>query len=172
MADSDVSGDTEYEYELTASHEEVAAVLSGVLDGILTGTIRLGDGADGVSVGVSDEISLEIELEAENDRLGLAFDLEWPAPDEDSAAPSIETRPGETAEKLALVAAADRSQSEARFEVFHDRAEECRWRLRHRNGTVIATSGEGYTRKQSAQKELRSVMANSSKEEISEEATH
>lgn len=30
------------------------------------------------------------------------------------------------------------------FETFVDRANELRWRLRHRNGNIIATSGEGY----------------------------
>ncbi|PSP98321.1 hypothetical protein BRC89_08300 [Halobacteriales archaeon QS_4_70_19] len=40
---------------------------------------------------------------------------------------------------------------QARFELFRDRADEWRWRLRHRNGNVIATSGEGYTQAQRAQ---------------------
>lgn len=31
-----------------------------------------------------------------------------------------------------------------RFEIFRDSAGEWRWRLRARNGEVIATSGEGY----------------------------
>jgi uncharacterized protein YegP (UPF0339 family) len=50
--------------------------------------------------------------------------------------------------------------SAARFELFEDRAEEWRWRLRHRNGNVIADSGEGYTRKHNAQKGLQSVKRN------------
>lgn len=165
-----VSGDTDYEYELTASREEIAAVLSGVVDGILTGAIRLGDGADAVSVGVSDTISLEIELESESDESSLELELEWPVPEEDSAAPSIETRPGETDEEPALVDTAGTSQSVARFEIFRDRAEEWRWRLRHRNGNIIAVSGEGYTRKHNAKKGLRSVMANSAEAEMREES--
>ncbi|WP_225332937.1 amphi-Trp domain-containing protein [Halomicrobium urmianum] len=50
--------------------------------------------------------------------------------------------------------------SMARFQVFRDRADEWRWRLVHRNGNVIATSGEGYTRRRNAEKGLRSVVAN------------
>ncbi|MFC7193552.1 HVO_2922 family protein [Halosimplex aquaticum] len=50
--------------------------------------------------------------------------------------------------------------SQARFELFRDRANEWRWRLVHRNGNVIASSGEGYTRKHNAEKGLRSVMRN------------
>lgn len=30
------------------------------------------------------------------------------------------------------------------FEVYEDEAEEWRWRLRHRNGRILADSGEGY----------------------------
>ncbi len=34
-----------------------------------------------------------------------------------------------------------------RLEVFCDRRREWRWRLRHRNGNILADSGEGYTRR-------------------------
>jgi uncharacterized protein YegP (UPF0339 family) len=50
--------------------------------------------------------------------------------------------------------------SQARFELFEDRAGQFRWRLRHRNGNVIADSGEGYTRKHNAQKGMQSVRRN------------
>ncbi len=50
--------------------------------------------------------------------------------------------------------------SQGRFEVFQDRGDEWRWRLRHRNGNVIADSGEGYTRKHNANKGLQSVRRN------------
>jgi uncharacterized protein YegP (UPF0339 family) len=36
------------------------------------------------------------------------------------------------------------------FEVYRDRANEWRWRLVHRNGTILADSGEGYTRRNDA----------------------
>jgi len=50
--------------------------------------------------------------------------------------------------------------SQARFEVYEDRGGEYRWRLRHRNGNVIADSGEGYTRRHDAQRGLQSVRRN------------
>lgn len=50
--------------------------------------------------------------------------------------------------------------SQARFELFEDADEEWRWRLRHRNGNVIADSGEGYTRRHNAQNGLESVKRN------------
>jgi len=51
-------------------------------------------------------------------------------------------------------------QSQARFELFEDSAGQYRWRLRHRNGNIIADSGEGYTRKHNAQKGMQSVRHN------------
>ncbi|MFC7026766.1 DUF1508 domain-containing protein [Halomicroarcula sp. GCM10025710] len=38
----------------------------------------------------------------------------------------------------------------AAFEIYEDRAEEWRWRLRHRNGEIIADSGEGYPKRSGA----------------------
>ena len=48
-------------------------------------------------------------------------------------------------------------KSQSRFELYEDNAGEWRWRLRHRNGSVIANSGEGYTRKHNAQKGVAGV---------------
>jgi len=50
--------------------------------------------------------------------------------------------------------------SHAQFELFEDKAGEFRWRLRHRNGNIIADSGEGYTAKHNAQKGMQSVRRN------------
>ncbi len=178
-----------YETELTGSREEVAAALSGVVDGLLAGSIRLGEGDDAVAVDVPSDLALEIELETENDKVSLELELEWDAPTEgeavSSAAEPVPSVPAagpdwdevarvdtddevaevdtddESVETLPIpVGADDGSASLARFELFRDRADEWRWRLRHRNGNVIATSGEGYTRKHNARKGLRSVMRN------------
>jgi uncharacterized protein YegP (UPF0339 family) len=51
-------------------------------------------------------------------------------------------------------------ESNARFELYEDIAEAWRWRLRHRNGNVIADGGEGYASKQKAQQGLNSVRRN------------
>ena len=51
-------------------------------------------------------------------------------------------------------------ESKARFELFEDAAGKPRWRLRHRNGNVIATSGQGYSRRGKAQQGLHSVRRN------------
>jgi hypothetical protein len=48
----------------------------------------------------------------------------------------------------------------ATFQVYVDRAGEWRWRLVHDNGNIIATSGQGYKRKESALEGIRSVKSN------------
>nr|WP_158601113.1 HVO_2922 family protein [Haloplanus aerogenes] len=50
--------------------------------------------------------------------------------------------------------------SQAQFELYEDTAGEHRWRLRHRNGNLIADSGEGYTQRHNAQKGMQSVRRN------------
>ncbi|WP_158853515.1 DUF1508 domain-containing protein [Halorhabdus sp. CUG00001] len=48
-------------------------------------------------------------------------------------------------------------ESQARFELYEDAGGEWRWRLRHCNGNITATSGEGYTQKHNAQNGLASI---------------
>ena len=50
--------------------------------------------------------------------------------------------------------------SDATFEVYEDRAGEWRWRLIHRNGNIIADSGEGYASRQKCEQGLESVKKN------------
>ncbi|WP_313695522.1 HVO_2922 family protein [Halorarum halobium] len=54
----------------------------------------------------------------------------------------------------------------ARFQLYRDSADEWRWRLVHRNGNVIATSGEGYSSDRSARRGLRSVLKNAPDAEV------
>lgn len=162
---------SEYEYELTGSREEIADVLEGVVDGLLAGAIQLNEGSDAVSVSVPDDLSLEVELEDDGDELSLELELEWPAPGDSPRDVSTEEGAADASEEPTLASAADGSASLARFEVFRDRGDEWRWRLRHRNGNIIAISGEGYTRKHNAQKGLRSVVKNADDAEILEPST-
>jgi len=57
-------------------------------------------------------------------------------------------------------AAATASQSRAQFEIFEDKGGEFRWRLRHRNGNVLADSGEGYSSRSNAREGIESVKRN------------
>jgi uncharacterized protein YegP (UPF0339 family) len=54
----------------------------------------------------------------------------------------------------------DPPESKARFELFEDRAGKWRWRLRHRNGNIIADGGQGYSSRQKARQGLGSVQRN------------
>ena len=60
------------------------------------------------------------------------------------------------------------SDAKATFELYHDSADEWRWRLRHDNGNVIADSGEGYSSKAKARQGLRSVKRNASAAPVEE----
>ncbi len=51
-------------------------------------------------------------------------------------------------------------ESRARFELYEDRGERWRWRLRHRNGNVVATGGQGYVDRRDAQRGLDGVRYN------------
>ncbi|AXG08779.1 DUF1508 domain-containing protein [Haloplanus rubicundus] len=46
---------------------------------------------------------------------------------------------------------------DAAFEVYEDRAGEWRWRLRHRNGEIVADGGEGYASRRGAREAVGRV---------------
>ncbi|OYR77228.1 hypothetical protein DJ71_17870 [Halorubrum sp. E3] len=56
--------------------------------------------------------------------------------------------------------APDDGGSNATFELFRDKADDHRWRLRHDNGNIIADGGQGYASKQKAKQGLNSVKSN------------
>lgn len=144
-----MSHEYEREYELTASRDEVAAILRNVVDGITAGSIRLRDGGEDLDIAVPQE--LEVELEIEDGGLSLEFELEWPSPEVEVEIPGEEGLE-EKDEPPIPIEATGSPETLARFELFRDQSNEWCWRLRHRNGNTIATSGEGYTRKHNARK--------------------
>ena len=48
----------------------------------------------------------------------------------------------------------------ATFELYEDREGKYRWRLVHRNGNILADSGEGYASRQKARQGIESVKQN------------
>lgn len=50
--------------------------------------------------------------------------------------------------------------AKAHFELYQDKENQWRWRLVHRNGNIIADSGEGYASKQKAKQGVTSVKEN------------
>ena len=129
-----------------------------------------------VDVGVPGTMDVELELEREEGATELEVELEWtddderdePVPEATAGAATADSTPDAAEEATAdgddsaattaaegtddagESTAPDTPASQATFEVYRDRAEEWRWRLRHDNGNIIADSGEGYTRKRNA----------------------
>jgi amphi-Trp domain-containing protein len=93
-----------------------------------------------VAVTLPAEPEMAVDLEREDGDVSLGIELEW---DEDDGA--VET---------------DVVASKARFELYADVADDHRWRLVHRNGNIIADSGEGYASKGNAEQGLESVRTN------------
>jgi uncharacterized protein YegP (UPF0339 family) len=121
--------------------------LGGAVAPLLAGGSRGGDADSG-----REAADLEADLaEVREERDRLAAEL-------DEAADEADAGERERTDLQATVDALHASQ--ARFELYEDRASQWRWRLRHRNGNVVADSGEGYTRKHNAQKGMQSVRRN------------
>jgi uncharacterized protein YegP (UPF0339 family) len=101
--------------------------------------------------------------DSERNLAELLDEAESARADSEVARQEAEATTADTAADEADLAAQLRTlrESQARFELFADSADEWRWRLRHRNGNTIADSGEGYTRKHNAQKGIQSVRRNS-----------
>jgi uncharacterized protein len=52
------------------------------------------------------------------------------------------------------------------FEIYKDRKEEFRWRLKAANGNIMATSGEGYKAKADCKKAIESIQAGAASAKI------
>lgn len=95
---------------------------------------------------------LQGELEAAREKVETARDQR------DAARAQVEKARGEIATLETRLERFD--TSDATFDVYRDAADEWRWRLVHRNGNIIATSGEGYASDRSARRGMQSVKRN------------
>ncbi|WP_436911573.1 DUF1508 domain-containing protein [Halosimplex marinum] len=121
--------------------------LVGVIAPLIAGVTR-----EDLAASESRNAELEAELaEVEGERDRLAAELEE-ARDETAASESESADLQTTLDAL--------HESRARFELYEDAGGKWRWRLRHRNGNVVADGGQGYTRKHNAQKGMASVRRN------------
>jgi len=93
-----------------------------------------------VTVDPAAESEFEIEIDRDGDTVSLELEMEWEADEDDVVT--------------------ETNASKATFELYEDSAEEWRWRLRHRNGNIIADGGEGYTEKGNATGGIESVKTN------------
>jgi len=99
------------------------------------------------------------ELEATREELASTED-ELASTREELAAAEARAEDLDAEAATARDEAASLRESKARFELFEDASGKPRWRLRHRNGNVIATSGQGYSSRGKAQQGLHSVRRN------------
>jgi uncharacterized protein YegP (UPF0339 family) len=56
----------------------------------------------------------------------------------------------------------------AAFEIYKDTADEWRWRLRHRNGNILADSGEGYAERRNVEDAINSVKLNAPNADVAD----
>jgi len=154
--------------------------LGGVVIPLLTGATaavdaRVADLEASLATERAERERLETELDAERERSEAELDAERERSEADLTAERERSddelaRERERGEAAAATAAEERAaleaelaslrRSQAQFELYQDTADEWRWRLRHRNGNVVADGGQGYTRKHNAQKGMQSVRAN------------
>ena len=179
-------GETLIEHAEDGSREAIAETLRAIADQLSRGgELHFELGEETTSVSLAEALAFELDLERESDggrtEIDLEIDLEWDVPDPRDA-PEAEVPTGRDA-AIALDAGQDLEDGDdstgppeadpipaslARFQVFRDRADEWRWRLVHRNGNIIATSGEGYTTRRNAEKGMQSVMANAPGAEVTD----
>ncbi|MDJ1431937.1 HVO_2922 family protein [Halostagnicola sp. A-GB9-2] len=179
-------------FETTSSRADVASMLHAIADEFDDGeTLRVSLGDQSVSLAAAESYSLEFEIEREPgdheddsaDEIEIEIEIEWREPhnlEDRTDTPSADERERdseseETANREAGTVSDDEqtrqaSESLGTFQLFEDRAGEWRWRLVHRNGNIIATSGEGYTTKQNAKKGIRSVLRNAPNAEVTEQS--
>lgn len=132
--------ETIHESEEPRSRRGIASYLRRIARRLGRGEPVPVDEEQTVTVSPPEEADLEVEVEREDGELTLEIEMGWEEDEED-----VET---------------DVAASKATFERYEDNAEEWRWRLVHRNGNIIADSGEGYSSKQNATQGLESVKTN------------
>src|SRR5699024_1801130 len=152
-----MADETLFESERQRSRADIAGVLKSLATALENdGPVTLEDGERSVRIEPPEQPLFEIEVERDSEKRSVELELEWDERDEEdeNASAAVESEPVKSDGE----STAEPAHSLGRFEVFQDRASEWRWRLVHRNGNIIATSGEGYTSKQNALKGMRSVM--------------
>ncbi|PSQ45935.1 DUF1508 domain-containing protein [Halobacteriales archaeon SW_7_68_16] len=60
------------------------------------------------------------------------------------------------------------TESQTTFELYEDKAEKWRWRLRHDNGEILADSGEGYSERSRARKAIEKMRGYAKNAEVEE----
>jgi amphi-Trp domain-containing protein len=135
-----MSDDPIHRSRRSRSRRAIASYFSRVARALRRGEPVPADEDQTVTVDPAAEPDLEIEIDRGGDTVSLELEMEWEADGDDVVT--------------------ETNASKATFELYEDSAEEWRWRLRHRNGNIIADGGEGYTEKGNATGGIESVTTN------------
>ena len=100
----------------------------------------------------------ETAEQAEAERSATAEELATSEAAREELSELLDATEGELGAAQASIAAA--MDSKATFELYADKGGQFRWRLRHRNGNIIASGGQGYSSRQKAMQGLGSVQHN------------
>ena len=136
-----MSEDSVDQSQETKSRKGIASRLRHIADKLGRGDPVPIDEDESVTVDPPEDPAFEIDVEREAETLNMELEIEW---EESEGGVDTEADAG----------------SGATFELYEDSAGEYRWRLRHRNGNIIADGGEGYTRKSDAKNGIESVKKN------------
>jgi len=135
MADEPIYEETE-----TRSRRGLASFFRRIANRLGRGEALPANDEQTVTIDPPEEADLDVEIVDDDGELTLEIGLSWEGDEND-----VDT---------------EAQASKARFELYEDNAEQWRWRLVHRNGNIIADSGEGYASKQKANQGLESVKKN------------
>jgi len=134
--------ETIHESERKRSRRGIASYLRRLARALGRGERVAVDEDQTVTVDPPADTDFEVDVEREDDTVSVEIEMGW---EEEEAGETVETE---------VVA------SKATFEVYEDSGGKWRWRLKHRNGNIIADSSEGYASKQKAKQGLESVRSN------------
>jgi len=136
MTDEQVFEGTE-----TRTRKGLASYFRRIARALRRGDAVPADEEQTVVVDPAAESEVAVDVARDGEEVHLAVDVAW----EESEAGDVET---------------EATASKATFERYRDSADEWRWRLVHRNGNIIADSGQGYSSKERVTQGLESVKSN------------
>lgn len=153
-----------YESEERTDRAGIASVFRRIADELEgSGPVAVTDD-ESVTVDPPAEPLLDIEIDHTDGIVGLEFEIEW---EDDEGGVTIDgtdatasEQEGDSTEDESDEENEAETTSNGTFELYEDNAGEWRWRLRHRNGNIIADSGEGYSTKANAKNGIESVKRN------------
>lgn len=150
-------------FELEVEREDAEDAADGERPGELSIEVEIEWDETGVDTDVDADTAADVDSDTDTDpsndadRTTAADDADVVEEDTELAAP---TESSGDPVPAAATGDAETVVSQGQFQLYVDRAGKWRWRLVHRNGNIIAASGQGYVSRQKAEQGMASVMRN------------